>query len=79
MKCCLCIREATEHHHIKSRGSGGGDHDWNLLDVCRYCHIKIHQYSWVKVIDLYPEIEKVLNDKGWVLETILGHRKLRRK
>ena len=29
-------------HHIRTRGSGGGDTSENLLQLCGYCHQMIH-------------------------------------
>lgn len=41
--CELCgKRGQTEKHHIKTKGSGGNDTEDNLIEVCRNCHIKIH-------------------------------------
>jgi 5-methylcytosine-specific restriction endonuclease McrA len=41
--CFMCgKRGQTEHHHIKSKGSGGNDIESNLIEVCRICHTKIH-------------------------------------
>jgi len=31
-----------EAHHIKSRGSGGGDTPYNLILLCYVCHNKVH-------------------------------------
>ncbi len=28
----------NEAHHIKTRGSGGGDDWWNVLTLCVFCH-----------------------------------------
>lgn len=37
--CELCgIFGYTERHHIKTRGSGGGDEPENLIDLCWKCH-----------------------------------------
>lgn len=34
-----------ERHHIKSKGSGGGDEEDNLIDLCPSCHNKAQQYK----------------------------------
>ena len=31
-------------HHMKSRGSGGGDHPWNLIQLCGPCHRAAQDY-----------------------------------
>ena len=41
--CEICGKfRQTEKHHIKSKGSGGDDIEDNLIEVCRFCHRKIH-------------------------------------
>jgi 5-methylcytosine-specific restriction endonuclease McrA len=41
--CQVCGRYgAVEVHHIKSRGSGGGDTPDNLISLCYKCHTKAH-------------------------------------
>lgn len=32
----------THHHHIRSRGAGGGDTPENLITLCFVCHTKAH-------------------------------------
>jgi hypothetical protein len=32
----------TDAHHVKSRGSGGGDEPENLMPLCRVHHTEIH-------------------------------------
>lgn len=34
--------EGCQVHHIKSRGSGGGDVDGNLISLCAACHTATH-------------------------------------
>lgn len=41
--CELCGRHGIMHvHHIKSKGSGGGDVPDNLICLCWGCHRKVH-------------------------------------
>ena len=43
MSCCVCGAEnMSDAHHIKTRGSGGGDELSNLMPLDRMCHIKAH-------------------------------------
>jgi 5-methylcytosine-specific restriction endonuclease McrA len=65
--CFLCGKYGElERHHIKTRGSGGGDEDWNIAMVHRICHIKIHSLSWGKILERDPSLAQKLQDKGWV-------------
>lgn len=41
--CEYCGRQATgEPHHIFTVGSGGGDVEYNLIQLCYSCHTKTH-------------------------------------
>jgi 5-methylcytosine-specific restriction endonuclease McrA len=41
--CQVCGRWGDVHvHHIKSKGSGGGDIPENLISLCYKCHTKAH-------------------------------------
>ena len=78
-RCAACNYEAMERHHIKTRGSGGTDDEFNLLDLCRSCHVKVHNLGLSKFILLFPHLENVLEEKGWEIKTIFGRRSLVRK
>ena len=45
--CLRCEKwKELEHlaiHHLKTRGSGGGDDRNNCVLVCKKCHTEIHQ------------------------------------
>ena len=42
--CEWCWRWGPTHvHHIKSRGSGGGDVPENLISLCVGCHDRAHR------------------------------------
>jgi len=38
----LPVRRARDIHHIRTRGAGGTDEDWNLLALCRDHHAELH-------------------------------------
>jgi 5-methylcytosine-specific restriction endonuclease McrA len=40
----------VDPHHIKSRGSGGGDTRLNLIGLCRECHNKVHNGEIPKAV-----------------------------
>jgi hypothetical protein len=42
--CEVCEQETVcDLHHIMSVGSGGPDHKFNLISLCKWnCHIKAH-------------------------------------
>lgn len=41
--CTVCGTYPSDPHHIKTRGSGGGDTASNLLALCRVHHVEIHK------------------------------------
>lgn len=59
-RCEIC-GHAAEKHHIVSRGAGGTDEPWNLLNLCRMHHRHFHDVGWVKFLGWYPHLRaKVL-------------------
>jgi hypothetical protein len=57
-------------HHIKTRGSGGSDHDDNLMPLCVLHHNHIHK-SMNKFVDKH-KIAPYLRSKGWEYFSVLG-------
>lgn len=42
--CEYCLTWGPVHvHHIRSRGAGGNDEPANLIDLCPFCHDKVHR------------------------------------
>jgi hypothetical protein len=63
-----CTSEQICAHHIKTKGSGGDDEDYNLLAVCFKHHTELHQSGLVKFSQTYPEITYKLKEKGWTMQ-----------
>lgn len=40
--CEICVRPATDIHHIKYKSRGGKDEICNLMALCRDCHNLAH-------------------------------------
>lgn len=59
------------YHHIKSRGSGGSDHPFNLMSLCQQHHNEIHMIGLYRFAFKY-KIDMEL--KGW---TFVPHPKER--
>ena len=49
-------------HHIKSRGSGGGDIEGNIILLCRYHHILAHAGKITKSV-LYKRLSEMVETK----------------
>ena len=60
--CAVCGTTPVDVHHINSRGSGGDDSLANLVALCRFHHVELHQIGRYTFADKYQ------------LETILGER-----
>jgi len=77
-RCSVCSAIATDQHHIKTRGSGGSDEEFNLVYLCRWHHTEIHQIGADRMVRKYKRFESILLAKGWIIEEVFGVKKLRR-
>jgi hypothetical protein len=75
-RCVVCKSTPTDIHHIRSRGAGGTDDDFNLINLCRRCHSKVHQIGMIKMMYESAELLIYLSDKGWVISEMFGVKKL---
>lgn len=63
---CVICGKSSDPCHIKTRGSGGPDEEWNLLPMCRLHHIEQGQIGWHTFAKKHPIIKIMLSTKGWV-------------
>ena len=63
--CAACGKIGSDPCHIKSRGSGGPDAEWNLISLCREHHTEQHAIGWYRMVWRYPLIAFKLAQKGW--------------
>ncbi|MGZ3742748.1 MAG: HNH endonuclease signature motif containing protein [Pseudobdellovibrionaceae bacterium] len=46
LQCIACGNPRdVEAHHIKTKGSGGGDDPWNVIPLCSDCHTQA-EWAW---------------------------------
>lgn len=76
-KCVICGQPA-ENCHIRTRGAGGTDLDWNIYHACRKHHTEQHSYGFWIFCKKYPVMLKVLSEKGWRFIFFRGVNKLTR-
>ncbi len=77
--CAVCFRyKELDRDHIKTRGSGGTDDDWNIWLICRDCHIDKHRRGLSWIVKTYPHTKILLRLKGWELVDVFGVMKLQR-
>jgi len=72
LPCMACGKfPPNEAHHIKTRGSGGGDDYWNILPLCTSCHTgsknSWHQSGAVSFLLKHNHILVYLQKLGWEL------------
>lgn len=65
MTCISCKQQATENHHVKTRGSGGTDAEFNLMTLCRSCHTEVHKIGMTKFAIKHDEAHNWLIRNGW--------------
>lgn len=64
-KCVIC-GDKSDPCHIRSRGAGGDDADWNILAMCRRHHTEHGAIGWAKFCIRYPLVYDELMKKGWI-------------
>lgn len=64
---CLACQEnkIIEIHHVKTRGSGGGDDPWNVIPLCQKCHKEWHDNGRITFVKKYSHVLKYLQTLGW--------------
>lgn len=62
---CATTTQQRTYHHVKSRGSGGGDEAWNLLSLCLRCHNEIHKLGINSFAKKYPQFKRWLVNNNW--------------
>lgn len=65
--CLSCGNKTVDPHHIKTRGSGGGDQMWNLMPLCRQHHSEVHQIGLLKFSTKYFNVSNYLDQNGWTV------------
>lgn len=64
--CAACgCRPPSDAHHIRTKGAGGPDTDWNVFPLDRRCHRCWHQIGARAFCDGHPAFRFLLESKGW--------------
>ena len=63
--CVICGKSPSDWDHIKTRGSGGTDDDFNKMPLCRAHHTEKHSYGVSKMAQKYPQYRKWLLHMLW--------------
>lgn len=66
--CVVCRKKSpSDPSHIKARGSGGGDFEFNCVAMCRRHHVEWHSIGRNMFIKRYPVMRRWLEEQGWDL------------
>lgn len=68
LPCLVCSQRPSDVHHIKTRGSGGGDEAWNLANLCRLCHSRLHHIGQITFATKEWRYMSHLEQNGWRIE-----------
>lgn len=75
-RCVVCGSTPVDRCHIRSKGAGGPDEEWNLISQCRAHHREQHDLNWWRYVKKHPHIMAFLREKGWEWVEVLGIMKL---
>lgn len=66
--CLVCgSLNQVSAHHIKTRGAGGDDSEWNLMPLCFNHHTEIHK-TGLRIFANKYSLNSWLISKGWEFE-----------
>lgn len=66
--CDICGSRPADPCHVRSRGAGGPDTEWNVIPMCRKHHSEQHQLGWQKFLKKYWALKFKLEGLGWDLD-----------
>lgn len=70
--CLACGAMGVDKYHIKTRGAGGCDSDFNLLYTCRKHHSEVPQIGLLAFSLKYPKVKRFLSKHGWYFDSELN-------
>ena len=66
--CLACFINYSEEnclHHVKTRGAGGCDSEFNLMPLCQTHHNEVHYIGLNKFADYYEDVKAFLINHGY--------------
>ena len=76
--CLVCSAQKVDLDHIKTRGAGGSDDEWNLQPLCRLHHAERHRIGLTSFAMKYQQVRNYLYGNGWTIVDEFGVKKVRR-
>lgn len=69
LPCVVCgSKSMVDPCHIRSKGAGGPDEEYNVIPMCRDHHAAQHRMGFLKMFEKYPRLKDAVEAKGWRLE-----------
>jgi predicted restriction endonuclease len=72
----VCNKENPDKAHIKTRGSGGGDEQENIMPLCRLHHIEQHKIGIITFVEKYLQVRAYLQARDWTIVEVFGRKRL---
>lgn len=66
--CLVCGSLPSDVAHIRSRGAGGGNKEWNLMPLCRPHHSRQHFIGWKRFSSENERVFDYLSEMGWYFD-----------
>lgn len=66
--CLACGAHPSDPCHVRSRGAGGPDVEWNVMPLCRTHHTEQHKKGWEAMASRYPKIYVFFKTHGWTFD-----------
>lgn len=76
--CVVCGSRPTDRAHIKTKATGGGWEEMNIMQLCRRHHIEQHKQGWFIFSERNPMVFLELKRKGFEFVNEFGVERLRR-
>lgn len=65
LPCVVCESTETTADHVKTKGSGGPDKEWNLMPLCFFCHEEKGRVNIRVMAERYLQYRNWLKNHGW--------------
>lgn len=71
LPCVATGEPNADWHHVKTRGSGGTEDEWNKMPLSRLKHSEVHHIGLTRFADKYPRVKEWLVTHGWSVDPVL--------
>lgn len=70
-RCIISGISPCEFHHLKTRGAGGLDVEWNMMPLSREKHSEAHHLGLRRFVEKYPQARSWMIKRGWEFDPVL--------